>query len=218
MTELVWYGLGCFRLAERGYPTVVTDPFEDGETGLRGPRAAAEIVTCSRLIDDPIDVEWPGLRDVRYTVAGPGEYEIGGVFITGVASPRSRKRGETVEQNVIYTISYRGVAICHLGELGRPPTQKQVERIGRVNVLLVPVGIPGGLTPAMVSETISMIEPDVVVPMQYKTPGLKVERRPVHGFLKEMGVSHPETVSSLQATSRGEPEDLQILLLEPQER
>ncbi len=216
MTELVWYGLGCFRVTERGHPAVVTDPFEDSATGLQRPRASADIVTSSRLIDHPIDVKWPGLRDVRYTVAGPGEYEVGGVFITGIASSRARRRGEAVEQNVIYTIDYEGVVICHLGELGAPPTQMQVERIGRVDVLLLPVGLPDGLTPAKVAETISLIEPAIAVPMQYKSPGLNVERKPVSGFLKEMGVTHPQAISSLQVTSSGEPEELQIVLLEPQ--
>ncbi|MGC9348292.1 MAG: MBL fold metallo-hydrolase [Anaerolineae bacterium] len=212
--EMIWYGLGCFRLTERGYPSVVTEPFDAHEVGLSLPRVRADIVTSSSLIDDPKDKAWPGLRGVSRTIAAPGEYEIGGVFITGVPSPRGRKRGEGVGENLIYAINFNGVTVCHLGKLGRPPSQAEVEKLGRVDVLLVPVGIPGGLTDAMASETVSIVEPAIVVPMQYRLPGLTIERKPVAGFLKEMGVSHPTTLSSLKVSPGVESEETQILLLE----
>ena len=213
--EMIWHGLGCFRLSERGYPSVVTEPFDAREVGLSLPRARADIVTSSTLIDDPSDQRWPGLRGVTRTVAAPGEYEIGGVFITGVPSSRGRKRGEGAGENIIYTVNFDGVVVCHLGKLGRPPSQALVEKFGRIDVLLVPVGIPGALTDAMASEAVSLIEPDVVIPMEYKVPGLTVERKPVTGFLKEMGVTHPTTLSSLKVSRGAGAEETQIVLLEP---
>lgn len=214
--EIEWYGLGCFRLTERGCPSIVTDPFDESQTGLRLPQAEADIVTSSFLLEDSREATWPRILGTPRTLAAPGEYEIGGVFITGVASSRARKRGARPEQNVVYTINYDGVAVCHLGELARAPTQAEVEAMGRVTVLLVPVGIPGGMTPAVASETVSLIEPEIVVPMQYRVPGLRTERKPVAGFLKEMGVTDPSAVPSLRVTSGGEPDELQVVLLEPQ--
>lgn len=211
--EIVWYGLGCFRLMERDYPVIVMDPFNEKESGLRLPGTGADIVTTSRLLEDPTTVTWPGIKGEVRTLAAPGEYEIGGVFLTGVASQRARRREGVSEENVIFTINYDGITVCHLGELVRTPTQSQVEAIGRVNVLLIPVGLPGGLSTAMASETVSLIEPDIVIPMQYEVPGLKVDRKPVDGFLKEMGVTHPEPLPSLKMTSGGEPEETQIVLL-----
>jgi L-ascorbate metabolism protein UlaG (beta-lactamase superfamily) len=213
--EMTWYGLGCVRLTERGFPAVVTEPFEARSVGLSLPRARADIVTFSTLIDDPTDKRWPGLHGVSRTVAAPGEYEIGGVFITGVPSPRSRKRGVGVGENIVYTIAFGGVVVCHLGQLGRPPSQQQVEQFGRVDVLLVPVGIPGALTDAMASETVSLIGPEIVVPIEYKIPGLTVNRKPVAGFLKEMGVAEATTLSSLRISSGADAEETQIVLLEP---
>ncbi len=216
--ELTWYGLGCFRIMERGYPAVVTDPFLEDETGLSLPRAKADIVTSSELLEEPAAViSWKGLRGVSRTLAGPGEYEIGGVFITGVATFRDQKRGAERGQNVVYSININGVGICHLGELGSVPNQTQVEAMGNVNVLLVPVGVKGGLTPSMISEVISMIEPDVVVPMNYKTPELTLDRDTVTRFLKEMGVTQVKTEESLKISSSGEEtEETQVVLLEPQ--
>ncbi len=215
--ELTWYGLGCFRIVERGYPAIVMDPFDEEETGLTLPHARAEVVTTSSLMDEPERARWKGLRSVSHTIAGPGEYEIGGLFITGIATFRDRKRGAVRGQNIVYSVNVNGVVLCHLGELGATPTQAQIEAVGHVNVLLIPVGIPNGLTLTMASEIISLIEPDIVVPMQYRMNGAKVKRNPVTRFLKEMGVAQTDPEPSLKVSSSSGTEETQIVLLEPQQ-
>lgn len=213
--DLTWYGLGCFRLTDRGFPTVVMDPFDAQAVGLASRSMTADIVTSSRLLEAPRTAVWPQIKGVPRTFAGPGEYEIGGVFVTGIASLRHRKRDENLEQNVIYTVNYGGVVVCHLGELGRALTQSQAEAIGHVTVLLMPVGIPGGLTPAMAVEAISLVEPAIVVPMQTDLPGLIIDRKPVSGFLKEMGVAEPQELDVLKLSPGGEAEETQVVLLQP---
>ncbi|MGC9393688.1 MAG: MBL fold metallo-hydrolase [Anaerolineae bacterium] len=216
--ELTWYGLGCFRIVERGYPAVVMDPFKDEEAGLVLPHSRAEIVTSSELLDDPRQARWKGLRGTSHTLAGPGEYEIGGLFITGIATFRDRKRGAEAGPNIVFSVNVNGVVVCHLGELGHTPTQTQVEAMGAVNVLLIPVGLPGSLTPAMASEIVSSVEPDIVVPMNYKTPGLKLTRNPVDRFLKEMGVASSDPQPSLKVSSRdSDAEETRVVLLELQQ-
>lgn len=214
--ELTWYGLGCFRLAERGYPSVVMDPLDPDETGLGPERLQAELVTTSRLTDDPRALEWPHVSGVARSIASPGEYEIGGVFVTGVACPPVDAENASDRENVIYTVGYGGVVVCHLGELRRTPTQAQVEAIGPVTVLLIPVGMPGGLTPAMASETVSLIEPEIVIPMQYDVPGLRVDRSSPDAFLKELGVSEITPLASLKVIDGVESEETQVIVLEPQ--
>lgn len=213
--EITWYGLGCVRLAERGYPTLVIDPFDGEATGLQPPRGGADVVLSSLLIDDARSLRWTGLGSVGRTLASPGEFEIGGAFITGVASPRAGGDPAVALDNIVYTVTMGGVAICHLGELGRALTHAQVEAIGRVDVLLIPVGIEDGLTMAMASETVSLIEPNVVVPIQYATPGLRVTRASVEAFLKEMGVTNPTGAPVLRVAAGEELEETRVILLEP---
>ena len=214
--EITWYGLGCFRLTERGYPSLVIDPFNEEEAGLRLPRGGADVVLSSRLVDDARTMNWPGLEaSAARTLAAPGEYEIGGVFITGVASPRAVVDPGMSLDNVVYTAAYEGLVVCHLGEIGRALTNAQVEAIGHVDVLLVPVGIEAGLTMTMAAETVSLIEPNTVIPMQYATPGLKLQRGSVEGFLKEMGVTSPTCVSSLKVVPGEQLQEIRVLLLEP---
>lgn len=213
--ELTWYGLGCFRIVERGYPAVLADPFDEAETGVTLPKARVDIVTSSVLLDRPEAKRWKGLRKDGHVLAGPGEYEIGGLFITSIATYRDRAHGAKLGQNVVYAMNFNNVVVCHLGALGSPLTQSQAESLGRVNVLLLPVGLPDGLTPSMASEVVSLIEPEIVVPMEYQIPGIKVPREPVTRFLKEMGLTHVSPLPSLKVTAGSLGEETQIVLLEP---
>ena len=215
--ELTWYGMGCFRVAERGVPAIVMDPFDEVKTGLSLPRGRADLVTSSTLIEEPESARWKGLRGVSRTIAGPGEFEIGGLFIVGIATYKDHKRGAERGQNIVYSVNVGGLVVCHLGELGGTPTQAQIEAMGRVDVLLVPVGIPDGLSPTMASEIVSLIEPDIVVPMQYAITGSAMKREPVTRFLKEMGIAQTERVPSLKLTSASSSEETQVVILDPQQ-
>lgn len=214
--EITWYGLGCFRIIERGYPAVITDPYDEEATGYALPRARAEIVTLSQPADDPRELAWPRFRGPTRTVASPGEYEIGGLFITAIPSYRDRQKGAERGQNIIYTYDLGAFTVCHLGELGHVPSQSRIEGLGAVHILLIPVGIPDGLSPSMASEVVSLIEPNIVIPMNYQTPDLLVERQSVSRFLKEMGITNSETQASLKLAAGAIPEETQIILLEPQ--
>lgn len=213
--NISWYGLGCFQFTARGYPTVVTDPYDPATVGLRLPQLSADIVTSSQLLAEPRAAAWPGIEGDYRILAAPGEYEIGGVFITAVSSARNRARDWADGVNIVYSFIYDGLVICHLGELGSMLTQADVEAIGGVDVLLVPVGLPDGLTPAVASEVVSMIEPRVVIPMQYALPGLAVPRNSVEPFLREMGVAEPEVTDRLRIRRGEGTGETRVLLLKP---
>jgi len=208
--EITWYGQTCFRLSERGRATVVTDPYPP-EIGLTLLRSRAHIVTVS--YDDPRCRYTSGLRGPFRVLDGPGEYEIGGVFITGIATFADNKRGASRGLNTIFTFNFDSLNVCHLGRLGHVPTQSQVEHLGAVDVLLVPVGGGGSLSPARASEVISLFEPGVVVPMYYRVPGLKVNLGTLGRFLKEMGREKADSQDALQVSRTGLSEETEIVVL-----
>ena len=82
--EITWYGHSCFRLTERRMATVVTDPFDSEAVGYEPLKLKAEIVTVSH--DAPGHNYLGAVKGYSHAVSGPCEFEIGGVFITGVAS------------------------------------------------------------------------------------------------------------------------------------
>lgn len=199
--ELTWYGLSCFRLVERGLSTVVTDPYA-ATSGLELPRIKTDIVTRSNeLVDGEI-------ASASRMLTGPGEYEIGGVFITGVAA-----RGK--ERNTIFRIDMNGVSVVHVGRLTKLPSQTQIEALGEVNVLLLPVGGGNRLNGVQAAELVAMIEPGIVVPMHFAQEGLNGDLEGVERFLNEMGSAEIEPTTSLRVSSSSVPEETQTVLLTP---
>jgi len=213
--EIIWYGQTCFRLSERGLATVVTDPHPP-DVGLTFPRASADVVTTS--YDDAQCRYTSGVRGPFKLLDGPGEYEIGGVFITGIATFADGKRGALRGLNTVFTFDFGGLTVCHLGRLGHVPTQSQVEDLGSVNILLVPVGGGGSLTPARASEVISLFEPSIVIPMYYKVPGLKANLGTLAQFLKEMGLEKVDSQDVLKVGQINLSEDTQVVVLKPKKR
>jgi L-ascorbate metabolism protein UlaG (beta-lactamase superfamily) len=210
--EIVWYGLNCFRLAERGMASVVTDPY-DPSVGLNLSRPRADIVTVSR--DAPECNYTRGVRGPFRKLDTPGEYEIGGVFITALATYADKQKGAARGLNTVFHFDYDGLTICHLGHLGHVPTQAQIEALGTVGVLLIPVGGDGGLTPAKASELVSMLEPSVVIPMRYKMPGVSLSLGTLGRFLKQMGIEKAEPVESVKVTRGSLPSETEIVVLKP---
>lgn len=206
--EITWYGLSCFRLTDRGQTTIITDPY-NGNLGLPPLKIKGDVVTISHDAAGHNDVS--AVANLQHSLRGPGEYEIGGVFITGIATHRDSNNPE----NILYLFNYGGVTIAHLGDMVKVPTQTQIEALEEVNVLLVPVGGGNSLNAGQAAELVSMLEPNIVIPMHYQIPSLKLELEDVERFLKEMGVTQPEAESSLKVTSSNIPEETKIVLLEP---
>ena len=206
--ELTWYGLSCFRMAERGQATIVTDPY-NGNLGLPALKLKADVVTISH--NAPGHNHLDAVTGREHALTGPGEYEIGGVFITGIATVQEHH----TTQNVLFLFDYGGLTIAHLGDMEKVPSQTQIEDLEQVNILLLPVGGGKSLNAAQAAELVSMLEPSIVVPMHYQIPGLTLELDGVERFLKEMGATEPVSENSLKLTAGNLPEETQIVLLNP---
>lgn len=206
--EVTWYGLSCFRFTERGQANVVTDPY-NGNLGLPNLKLRADLITVSHEAQGHNHVD--AVSGYQHVLTGPGEYEIGGVFITGIATRQEDKE----KRNVLYLFDYDGLTIAHLGDMQKVPNQAQIEALEMVNILLVPVGGGGSLNAAQAAELVSMLEPNIVVPMHYQIPNLKLELEGVDRFLKEMGVNEVTEENSLKISAGSLPEETQTVILTP---
>lgn len=207
--EITWYGLSSFRITERGQASVVTDPFND-DLGYQFPKPRADIVTVS--IDDPMHNFAKGVKSPKCIITGPGEYEIGGVFVTGIHAEQPQKTN-SVRRNMIYLIDYGEITICHLGSLDFVPGQTLIEELGSVNILLTPIGGRDLIKPGQAAEIISLLEPNLVIPMHYHTPPGKDKLAQLGPFLNEMGTENVESIDILKVTKSSLPEETQIVLL-----
>jgi L-ascorbate metabolism protein UlaG (beta-lactamase superfamily) len=215
--EITWLGHSCFRLRNRT-ATVVTDPYGK-DLGLMLPRVRADIVTVSHDAEDHNYIK--GVKGDFKVLSGPGEYEVSGVFITGLelsdrkAGGKAAKDAVTALHNTVFIFEFDDLTICHLGDLNTVPTQAMVEEsLNSVDVLLIPVGGGESLTAAQAAEVVSLLEPHVVIPMHYKFKGSNLKLDIVSKFLKEMGLDKVDEQEVLKLERSGLPDETQVVLLE----
>ena len=208
--EITWYGHACFRLSERGV-AIVTDPFSD-DLGYARPRIRADVVTISH--DHPGHNQRIGFRSGPRFFDAPGEYEVKDVFITGIAAYHDGRRGIVRGRNLVFVFDFGGLTVCHLGDLGHVLDQKQVEALGDIDVLLVPVGGVHTLDAPKAAEVISLIEPKAVIPMHHKTPMETAKLEGLDKFFKEMGLAPASPQPSLVVTKSNLPDETQVVVLE----
>lgn len=206
--EITWHGLSCFRMKERNLAAVVTDPY-DGSLGLPPLRLRSDVVTISHNARGHNYAE--AVSGYRFALTGPGEYEIGGVFITGIVTAHEAR----TTQNVLFVFEFDGLTIAHLGDMSKVPSQTQIEALEMVNVLLAPVGGGNSLNAAQAAELVSMLEPNIVVPMHYQLPGLELELDGVERFLNEMGVTDPKEESTLRLSGSTFGDQTEVVILTP---
>lgn len=208
--DITWYGQSCFRMKDRTV-SVVADPYAKAG-GLKLPRLTSDIVTISHDHADHNYAE--GVKGDPFVINSPGEYEVKGLFITGLAMWHDDKQGAERGRNTIYVYDFNDAKICHLGDLGHAPTQAQVEEMGNIDVLLVPVGGKYTIDARQAVEVVSLIEPSIVIPMHYALPGMDTPIEGVEAFLKEMGLRDPERLDNYSVTGKRFPEETQVILLE----
>lgn len=215
--EITWYGHSCFRLTERGMATVVCDPYDHKSIGYDALKLKADIVTASH--DAPGHHNLDAVKGYSHAITGPGEFEIGGVFITGVQTDGASGKKKDVSRNTLYVFDYEGITVAHLGDLRQVPSQAEVEALGTVNVALVPVGGGNSLNAAKAAEVVSLLEPNLVIPMHYATPDAKkVQLDSLNKFLKEMGLGagSAQKQPSLKVTRSSLPDETHVIVLDYQ--
>ncbi|OGO05418.1 MAG: lactamase [Chloroflexi bacterium RBG_13_54_9] len=208
--EITWLGHSCFRIRGKEV-TIVTDPY-DRSLGYSIGKIAANIVTVSHHHPDHDCVAAVGGKPK--IVEGPGEYEISDVIITGISSFHDDQRGAIRGKNTAYLIELDEVTVCHLGDLGHVPSSEQVEEMSDVDVLLTPVGGVSTINAATAAETVSLVQPKIVIPMHFKTEVVRRELEPLDRFLKEMGLKTVTPQPKLTVIKTSLPTQTQVVVLD----
>ncbi len=208
--DITWLGYSCFRLKGKNI-TVITDPYPPS-LGSFPKNQSADIVTISHGHPDHSCVG--AVSGSPMVVSRPGEYEIGGVLIIGVSTFHDAESGAARGKNTVFAIEVDDVTICHLGDLGHPLSSNQIEEIGNVDVLLVPVGGVTTIGASQAAAIVRSIDPKIVIPMHYKTPSLNKEIDTIDKFLKEMGLTESVPQPKLTVTRSNLPSAIQVVVLD----
>lgn len=220
MAKIYWAGQSCFEIevsnSKDHQANIVIDPF-DQETGIKVPNLSADILLVTHNHHDHNNVK--AVKGEYFLVSGPGEYEVKGVFVQGIPSFHDDQNGKVKGQNTIYTIEAEDMKICHLGDIGQKElTDEQIDKIGTVDVLMIPVGGEYTISSVEATKIISQIEPKIVIPMHYDLPKINAKLDSVEKFLKAMGKNAGSIVPQekfLAKESTMPKEGMEIVVLQP---
>ena len=209
--DITWLGHACFRLHADDL-VVLTDPYPLA-LGLRPEGRPVTVVTVSN--PHPNHSYWEELVGEPKVFTTAGEYEYSGISVRGVMTPLLAETARK-HRNVAFSIELDGVNICHLGDISQPLATRQVDELAPVDVLLVPTGGGCTLNLDQVLQVMQDLEPKIVIPMHYGTPGVELSLQDVDVFLRRMGLSEVQSQPRLSATVSNLPADMRVVLLAPQ--
>ena len=204
--EVTWLGRTCFRLKGRE-GTVICDPCPP-DSGYKIGKLDANVATVSRSGDARFSFT-DALRGEPMTLDVPGEFEVGGILLTGLATPRGDG-----ERSIAFVVELDGIRVGHLGVPAERIPESVINEIEGVDVLLLPVGGHGTLAPAVASDVMTAIDPRVAIPMLFKTEWETMDLEPIDSFLKETGTK-PEPQARITVTKSSLPAELTVVVLDP---
>ncbi|MCL6635534.1 MAG: MBL fold metallo-hydrolase [Peptococcaceae bacterium] len=207
--KIQWLGHACFAITLTSGKTVLTDPF-DAKVGYPLQNPAADIVTVSHQHFDHNAVKMvPGNPEV---VQKEGRHGLGDITVTGFPSFHDPSGGKQRGKNIIFVIEAEGLRVCHLGDLGHVLEKGQVQQIGPVDVLLIPVGGFYTIGPGEAKTVVEQLNPVYVVPMHYKTSYIDFPISPPEDFLQHFPGYRTEQELVVDAGSM--PAGRQVVMLE----
>lgn len=187
--KIKYLGHAAFVLTSEDGVKVLTDPYESGSyggaVGYKPITEKVDVVTASHEHEDHFCLETlPGGYEIVRT---PGVHDVAGLAISGVKTYHDTSSGKERGRNIIFTVDIDGMRVCHLGDLGHLLSDEEVKAIGKVDVLLVPVGGHFTIGPKEALGVIKALKPSIVIPMHYKTDVLSFPIAPVEDFLSQAG-------------------------------
>lgn len=221
--QISWKGQACFQIiASKGkfarpgqeQAKIVIDPFEES-IGLKLPSLEADVLLMTHNHFDHNNEK--GVKGTPFVIGNPGEYEVQGIFIRGILSYHDNAQGKERGSNTIYVIEAEGLKVCHMGDFGQKElTAEQLEAIGDVDILLLPVGGVYTINAREAANVISQLEPKIAIPMHYAIPKLKAKIEGPEDFLKIMGAKAAVPQEKLLVKEKDlTEEEIKIVVLQP---
>lgn len=204
-----WYGHACFRFAANSADvTILIDPF-DASIGWKLPRLSADLVLVSTDVKTHNAIQSVKKNEDKepFVIQEAGEYEARGAFAQGIfLSPSSR----------LFVVRMDDITLLHCGSLDRELTEQELDQVGPVDILILPVGGGNVLDGKRANEIVGEIEPRIVIPMQYQLAGIKSAPQTADSFFKALGMKAPQPQDKIKILKKDLPaNDMQLVVLIP---
>ncbi|MCA9364994.1 MAG: MBL fold metallo-hydrolase [Candidatus Moranbacteria bacterium] len=210
-----YYGGTCFKITTKplGRATDDVNIFFDPHTGTRAALGATDLIFLTHGVPDyyakPIGRGEPTVIDT------PGEYALSGTTVVGVDAFSDAVGGSENGLTTLFSFLSEDISVCHLGTLGQAPTSEQLERIGSVDILLLGVCSRGEIDAKKASAIAHMLEPKIVIPMDYSSEGKKGRDEALEAFCGVVGNCPSDTLPRLTVKAKDlEGQSMQVVLLD----
>ncbi len=213
--NIKYYGHAAFLITSNQGTRIITDPYKPGAFDVMSYGKIpdeADVVLVSHGHDDHNDSGGvPGNPEV---LENPGKRSVHGIEFNGIAAFHDNSSGKERGENIIFTFTVDGISICHLGDLGHVLSQHEVEAIGAVDLLLIPVGGFYTIDSKAASEVAGQLNPSIIIPMHFKTRKCQLPIAPVDEFTKGKAGVKMMNSSEISLDRGGLPKETEIIVLQ----
>ncbi len=169
--QITWLGHSCFLIESEAGTRLLTDP-PDADTGYNIQTQRVDAVTSSH---DHTDHANFALAPDAKRITGLGKTVVGDMEIEGFASCHDNQGGRIRGGNILYKITADGLRLLHAGDIGVLPDEDTLRAIGKVDVLMVPVGGVYTIDAQGARALANLLHVNVLIPMHYKTSGCRLQ-------------------------------------------
>lgn len=207
MLEIRWYGHSCFAISNDC--TLVTDPHDGKSIGIPPPMVTADIVLVSHDHFDHNSFKTVSNDDTT-VIEDKRKRTVHTVAIRGIQTFHDRCQGEKRGMNTIFVFTMTDITFCHLGDLGHDLDEKQIQSIGPIDILFIPVGGNYTIDAIKSWDIIKKINPRIIIPMHYKIEGLSLPIAPVDDFLSQSPYETIKVGNQMDIEREDVPDDPEI--------
>ncbi len=215
--KIKWLGHAAFALTAADGTKLITDPYVpgayDGAVSYDRITERADAATVSHDHADHNGAELlPGRPPV---LKGTGPFTVKSLRIAGVETFHDPSGGAERGKNTIFIIEIDNLRIAHCGDLGHLPDEATVKSLGRVDILLVPVGGLFTIDAKGAAKLVEQVKPKLVIPMHYKTHKLGFQIAGVEEFAQLAPQVRRLGKSEIEITAENLPQETETWILEP---
>lgn len=213
--KIKWYGHAAFKITTDDGVRVIIDPYQSGAFGgaLSYGKITdeADIVLTTHDHDDHNYIK--DLKGKFKQLNKEGVYQEKGLRIEAIPCFHDGSKGKERGNNLIFSIEADGLRIVHMGDLGHTLAQEVTKKIGKADVLLLPVGGFYTIDANEASTVMADINPTVTVPMHFRTAKCDFPIAGVESFTAgKKGVKFIDT-AEIEITRASLPKDPEIIVL-----
>ena len=213
--KIKWYGHSAFKITTDGGVRIIIDPYEpdglDGSIVYGKINDEADIVLTSH---DHGDHNY--IKDIMgkfVHIRKAGQYEEKGVKIKAIPTFHDKLKGRERGDNLVFVVSAEDMVIAHLGDLGHTLDDNDMQRIGKVDILLLPVGGFFTVDAKEATKIMNDINPVITMPMHYKTDSTGLPIEGLEGFIKDKKNVKEINVSEIVITKATLPKSNEIIVM-----